>query len=399
MPLITRRHALTLAASGLPLLAAPRLAFAKAETDSRFVVLFLRGAMDGLAAVPAIGDPSYEAARGGLALPGPGEAGGALALDSFFALNPLLPRLHALFAGKQALIFHATASPYRERSHFDAQNLMENGTDRPFGRSDGWLNRALAGLPGARRDDEAARGVALATRMPLLLRGAAPVTSWSPPLGAAPDPAMLARIERLYAASDKPLARAFRSARAANAIVAEALVEPEIPLPGLMAAAGRFLGDPQGPRVAMVESGGWDTHAAQALPYGALHRNFIALDAGIDALRRSLGDAWGKTAVLIVTEFGRTVAMNGTQGTDHGTASAAFLLGGAVKGGSVVADWPGLKSGDLLDGRDLRPTLDIRAIMKACLIEFLGIEARHVERVVFPDSERVKPLRDLRRLG
>jgi uncharacterized protein (DUF1501 family) len=154
----------------------------------------------------------------------------------------------------------------------------------------------------------------------------------------------------------------------------------------LMTAAARFLSEPGGPCVAMVESTGWDTHANQVGPYGVLNRNLMELDKGLDALATGMGPLWSQTAVLVMTEFGRTVAMNGTAGSDHGTASAAFLLGGAVAGGRVMADWPGLKPASLYAGRDLTPTADLRQVMKAALRDHMGVDAGHIDRVVFPDS-------------
>ena len=153
-----------------------------------------------------------------------------------------------------------------------------------------------------------------------------------------------------------------------------------------MTAAAKFMKEPNGPCLAMVESAGWDTHANQVGAFGVLPRNLAQLDRGIDALAAGLGDRWSSTAVLVMTEFGRTVAQNGTRGTDHGTAGAAFLVGGAVKGGRVIADWPGLKTAQLYAGRDLKPTADLRSVTKAALRDHMGVNAAHIDRVVFPDS-------------
>jgi uncharacterized protein (DUF1501 family) len=351
-------------------------------------VVVLRGAMDGLSAAPPFGDPDYERARTGLAIRPPGEAGGALTLDGVFGLNPALAGLHARYGAGELVVFHAIASPYRDRSHFDGQNLLENGSAQPYGLADGWLNRALTGLPGAARAGRSELGIALAPAMPLMLRGPAPVTSWSPSVLPGPSPDFVARVQRLYAQTDPKLAAALSGAAEANAAAsgiggagagADAFA-------GLMTAAARFLSDPGGPRVAMAESTGWDTHANQVGPYGVLNRNLLALDKGIEALATGLGTAWSQTAVLIMTEFGRTVAMNGTAGSDHGTASAAFLVGGAVAGGRVLAEWPGLKPANLYAGRNLAPTADLRGVMKAALHDHLGVDPGHIERTVFPAS-------------
>ena len=398
--MLDRRRLIAGAGFAAGALGLPRFAWAAAPTDRRLVVVILRGAMDGLSAVPAHGDPSFESARNGLAIPPPGQAGGALDLDGFFGLNPALKGLAGRYAAKQLIVVHAAASPYRDRSHFDAQNLLETGSDKPYGLADGWLNRALGGLPpeGAmgggmggktgRRD----RGVALAASMPLMMRGPWPVTSWSPSLLPSPDAGLIARAQALYAQADPKLAAALSAASDAQG-QAQGMGGSEDGFPALMAAAARFLKAPDGPAAAVVESGGWDTHAGQKGDLGALQRNLRGLDAGLEALAAGLGeDGWSRTAVLVVTEFGRTVAMNGTAGTDHGTGGAAFLAGGAVKGGRVLADWPGLKPGDLYAGRDLKPTTDLRSLFKAALRDHMGVEEAYLERDVFPDSSGARPM-------
>jgi uncharacterized protein (DUF1501 family) len=392
---LNRRGAL---AAGLALSVWPRAAFAAGPTDKRLVVILLRGAMDGLSAAPAFGDPDYERARNGLAIPRPGQdAEAALDLDGFFGLSPALKGLHGRFAKGELAVLHAIASPYRDRSHFDGQNLIENGSDRPYGLADGWVNRALVGLPAPLSAGRSDPGVALAPSMPLMMRGPARVTSWSPSLLPAPSPDLVARIKALYEEGDPKLAQALTAAANANPMAGVA--EHGDGFAALMQGAARFLKEPSGPCVAVVESNGWDTHANQLGPFGVLSRNLAALDHGVDLLAEGLGATWADTAVIVVTEFGRTVAMNGTRGSDHGSASVAFLAGGAVKGGRVIADWPGLSAGALYQGRDLKPTADMRALFKAALIDHLGVSPAHVERVVFPDSASVRPMAGLFRAG
>ena len=362
----------------------PKLALAAPETDSRFVVIILRGGMDGLSVVPAYGDPSYERARNGIAIPPPGGAEGALKLDGTFGLNPRLTHLADLFADGSLMPIQACCVPYHGRSHFDAQNVLENGSAIPYGLKTGWLNRALATMP-ARNGDLA---IAIDQTMPVILTGATKVTSWYPSQLPQPDGDTIDRIESLYQ-GDAKLAEALAAARRVHG---DTSTGGGSGFPALMAAAGRFLAPANGPAVAMLESTGWDTHANQAPAYGALQRNLGELDAGIAALRDALGATWSRTAVLVMTEFGRTVAMNGTRGTDHGTGGAAFLVGGAVAGGRVLADWPGLGPNDLLEGRDLRPTTDLRAVMKAALVDHLRLAEGVVEDQVFPDSRGVKPI-------
>jgi uncharacterized protein (DUF1501 family) len=373
----------------------PRFALAAAPTDKRMVVVILRGAMDGLSAAPAFGDPDFERARNGIGLPRPGEDGGALDLDGFFGLNPDLKGLHGRWVSRQLVVFHAIASPYRDRSHFDGQNLLENGSAKPYGLADGWVNRALVGLPEGLRTSRKDLGVALAPAMPLILRGPAPVTSWSPSILPAPDADLIQRVQMLYGETDPVLSRALTAAVGAQGAATGMGGGTGDGLVTLMAAAARFMKEPGGPAVAVVESGGWDTHAGQAGALGPLQRNLRSLDSAVTALADGMGERWTDTAVLIVTEFGRTVARNGTGGTDHGTGGAAFLVGGAVAGGRVIADWPGLKPADLYAGRDLAPTRDLRSVMKAVLRDHMGVEDAHLEREVFPGSGTAKVVEGL----
>jgi uncharacterized protein (DUF1501 family) len=359
--------------------------------DQRFVFIFLRGGMDGLAAVPAYGDPLYTKQRGALASAPPGAEKGALQLDGLFALSPLLPGFHQLFLDKQLTVLHAVASPYRDRSHFDAQDVLENGTHRAQGRDLGWLNVALGSKPGL-------SAIALGTAVPLVARGPNQVNSWSPSTLPTPNNDTLERLALMYQ-GDPLLHTALEKARRANQQVADDKMGGAggagQPVLTLVKAAGTFLAKPDGPRVATIDFGGWDSHTVQNGEYAALTRNFRQLDRALILLKETLGEAWAHTVVAIVTEFGRTVAPNGSGGTDHGTASAAFVAGGAVRGGRILADWPGLADKALYDKRDLAPTSDLRALFKAILIGHLGIPDGDVEAKVFPDSNRVKPLESI----
>ena len=412
----TRRQFLThaaLAAGGL--FCTTRLAFAAATPAGggrrpRLVLIVMRGALDGLAAVPPCGDRDYAALRGEAALPAPGAPDGALALDGFFGLHPALGFLGQSYGARELLVLHALASPYRERSHFDGQDVLESGAPRPHALPSGWLNRALAHLPGAPPREA---GVALGQNVPLVMRGPAAVTSWSPSKLAAPDEDTLARLADLYA-GDALLARRLADGLAADAIAAAdgAGTAPPPQAAGAAArpraansaryaeivrAAAGFLRQEDGPQVAVFDTSGWDTHANEGGAQGQLAARLAGLDAALASLRQELGPAWGDTAVLAVTEFGRTAAINGTRGTDHGTATAAFLVGGAVAGGRVLADWPGLAPRQLYQGRDLAPTLDLRAVLKGVLAEHLGVSRRALDEEVFPDSARIRPLAGLMR--
>ena len=391
----TRREALQWMGGAAALAGLPGLVFAApAAGERRLVFMFLRGGMDALSAVPAYGDPDYEARRGILAVGRPGTPGGALDLDGRFGLNPNLAEMHKLYGARELAVLHAIASPYRDRSHFDAQNLLENGTGRPFGRDTGWLNAALEA--GSAR--QTAGGLALGQSIPLVLRGPAQVGSWSPSRLAGPDPDLLEKLGALYQ-GDALLERSFKAARESQAMMegqsARGMNGAGGPVLVLAKAAGEALAKRDGPRVASIDFGGWDTHVNQLGEYGPLTRNLRLLDRSVATLKTSLGAAWAHTAVLIVTEFGRTVAPNGSTGTDHGTGGAAFVAGGAVRGGRVLADWPGLRERDLHEGRDLRPTQDLRALFKAALIAQMRIDDAKLEALVFPGSRGVKPLEGL----
>ena len=372
-------------------------------TKPRFVFIILRGALDGLEAVPAFGDPGYAGLRGELAIGRPGTNGGALPLDGLFGLHPALSSMHQSYAARELIVFHAVASPYRSRSHFDGQNVLETGYPQPHAVETGWLNRALAALPGTLAPEKE-RGISIAPTAPLVMRGPAAVTSWSPSRLAPLDDDTLQRISELYS-RDPMLAQKLAEALAAEAIAEEPRPgtllaqrgKPEAQYAEVARAAARFLGQADGPQVAVFDTTGWDTHFNEGNARGQLAARLAALDTALGALKDGLGPVWRDTAVLLATEFGRTVAENGTRGTDHGTATAAWLLGGAVNGGRVVTDWPGLSPRALYQDRDLKPTLDLRAVMKGVLAEHLGVPARALESQVFPDSRDARPVRGLLR--
>jgi uncharacterized protein (DUF1501 family) len=357
-----------------------------APDANRFALIILRGGMDGLSAVPAVGDPDFASARGALAQ----FASPTLPLDNTFALHPNLLQLHAMFKSGEATVVHATGLAYRERSHFDAQQVLESGGVRPYELNTGWLGRALA--------HGGAKGMALSTAVPLVLRGPATVDTWAP--STLPDPSgdLVARLERMYG-GDAALSTALARAKALHfdGAMMSAMGEAPANTRGfalLAQRAAEFLSQPNGPRAAVLELGGWDSHANQAAPNGAIANNLRALDAGLATLRSGLmtGGAWKRTVVVAMTEFGREVAINGTQGTDHGTGGAAFVLGGAIKGGRVMADWPGLAKKDRFEGRDLRTTTDLRAVLKGVLSDHLQVASRHLEGDVFPGSQAVRSM-------
>jgi uncharacterized protein (DUF1501 family) len=374
--------------------AIPNVLFAHTGTTSRLVVVILRGALDGLAAVPPYGDPDYATLHRELAIAAPGRTDGALALNNTFGLHPSLPYLHQRFAAGELIVFNAVASPYRDRSHFDGQNVLENGLAKPIGSADGWLNRALAALPPA-SGRAADRAVAISQNVPLILRGEAAVISKSPQVTPDVDEDLLARLADLYSKDD------WFSARLSEAVQTEKMVNDaaDSRVPDRVAAVARMAANLMrsdgGPQIAVIEAGGWDTHANQGGAKGILAARLGGLDKALQSLADELGPLWPQTAVLVVTEFGRTAAVNGTRGTDHGTGGCAFLVGGAVRGGQVIADWPGLGRSALIDNRDLKPTLDLRSVFKAVLDEHMRIDANTLAKRVFPDSSGARPLQGL----
>jgi uncharacterized protein (DUF1501 family) len=416
-----------------------RLAFAttNANSTSRFVFIILRGALDGLTAVPPYADADYARLRRELAIGAPGSAGGAIKLDNLFGLHPSLQFMGDSYAARELVVFHAVASPYRERSHFDGQDVLENGFLRPHASQSGWLNRALASVPADRAASRKELGIALGQNVPLVMRGPAAVASWSPSKLAALDDDTLERITDLYA-RDPLLSKRLADAMAANAIASEAQIEGQVDgddaspaMAGdaatkgaamtaqpadkssvlakaqqgkarggaryteVIRAAASFLRKDDGPQIAVFDATGWDTHANEGAALGQLGARLGALDAGLRTLKEQLGAVWRDTAVLIATEFGRTAATNGTRGTDHGTGAAAFLLGGAVQGGRVIADWPGLSASSLYEGRDLRPTLDLRSVMKGVLADHIRVSNAALASDVFPDSGKARALTGL----
>lgn len=393
MTLRPTRRGLLLGLAASAVLGRTRIAFARTEGDRRFVVVILRGALDGLYAVQPYGDPALAGLRQPLILPEPGQEGGLLDLGGFFGLHPAMPALHAMYAAGEAAMLHAVAGPYRSRSHFEAQDFLESGAGERL--TSGWLNRALAAVP---NPTQARAGIAIGPGMPLLLRGAVPVGAYAPPGLERPAAELIYRIAELQSA-DPMLGPVLAEGMRARGFARQTLGAPTAEdrernsFPRLAAAAARLLAAADGPRVAAMELGGWDTHAAQPQ---RLVPMLHALDDGLAALKEGLGPDWSRTAVLVVTEFGRTARVNGNMGTDHGTGGLAFLLGGAVAGGRVIADWPGLDERQLLENRDLAPTLDLRRIAKGLLRDHLRLPEAAVARA-FPNSTEAPALAGLLR--
>ncbi|QBM77778.1 DUF1501 domain-containing protein [Sphingomonas sp. AAP5] len=366
-----------LGAGALALALAPRMAFAKAETDKRFIFIIQRGAADGMGIVAPVGDPAFVGARGDLAA----DFASAPKLDGMFALHPTMTALQGLYGRKQALFAHAVASPYRDRSHFDGQNVLESGGLSAYQVKDGWLNRLLGVLPPTE-----AKAIAVSATVPLALRGKHDVSSYAPSNLPQASDDLMQRVAMLYqgdaqlhglwseAMSTRELTSDLAAGGGANAVATGAL-------------AARLLAPANGARIAMIETGGWDTHTQQRQRLGA---QLKGLDGMIGALQAGLGPLWSDTMVLVATEFGRTVAVNGTGGTDHGTGSSAMLLGGAVRGGRVLADWPGLQAAALFEGRDLKPTLQLDAFIAGAVAGHFSVEPARAMAALFPLSKGTK---------
>jgi uncharacterized protein (DUF1501 family) len=378
--------------------AIPRTAYAApGARDARLVVVILRGALDGLSAVAPLGDPAYADLRPGIALTRDGP-GAALPLDGFFALHPALPTFARLYAARQAMVVHAAATSYRERSHFDGQDVLESGQPGPGHTASGWLNRLVAALPAgegiAPRPAPSHLALGVGVVPPLILRGPAPVLGWAPPRLPRASDELARRVLGLYEARDPALA-----ASLARGLDVDALAKGGPTgaggVRGIAEGAARLIAADDGPRIAALALDGWDTHADEGGATGRLAGLLGGLDGVFSAFAEILAPRWADTAVLVVTEFGRTARVNGTTGTDHGTGTVAFLLGGAVRGGRVLADWPGLGPAQLHEGRDLAPTTDVRAVAKGLAADLFGLSPAVLGRSVFPGTEALRPVSGL----
>lgn len=377
MKLVTDRRSvlatsLALGAAGLTL---PRMAFAQGAGERNLLFVMLRGAADGMAMAAPMGDPGYEALRPAT-LP---EYDGAMRAEGLFALNPAFENVGAAYAAGEALIVHATATSYRERSHFDGQNMLETGAATPNAKVDGWLNRLVA-MKAAESGEPAPKALAIAPTMPLALRGAAPASSYAPSSLPEASDAFMDRVGLLYQ-NDALLGDLWSRALETQAMAANDSLRNLRDAQAAGELAASLMRGSDGARVAMIELGGWDTHANQV---GAYRRNARQLDTLLGAYKTGMGANWGNTLVLVVTEFGRTARFNGTNGSDHGTGSAALLMGGAVKGGRVLADWPGLRDSELHEARDLKATIALESVMAGAVAEHMRLDPSLALAQLFP---------------
>jgi len=359
-----------------------RLAMAAAPTDKRLLLVILRGAMDGLGAVVPYSDPAYHDIRGKLAMEG--NSDDLIAINSDFAFAKALAPVSAMYAKGEAAFMHATATPYRSRSHFDAQDLLENGSIKPMGLGTGWLNRTLDAMHG--------KGIAIGPTIPLVMRGPASIASWSPSILPEVDDDFMARAMRMYD-DDELLHNALAQTGMASASGMDKNAKGQRAFIPMMQKAAEFLSGPSGARVGSIDIGGWDTHAQQGTGEGRLATNLAILAEGLSSFKTAMGTEWNNTALLVVTEFGRTARPNGTGGTDHGTGTTALVLGGRVNGGRMLGDWPGM--GKLYEDRDLLPANDLRSLLKGTLAQHLGIPDEVLTASIFPDSAAAKPTPNL----
>ena len=379
----------------------------------KLVVIICRGGLDGLSLSPPVGDRAYAGLRGPIAIPGFGEPGGALKLDETFGLHPSMAATYGLAQKGEARIVPAVATSDRERSHFEAQDVLESGGNVVYGTSSGWLNRTLAAMGPA----SGVKAISIASTAPLILRGPIETASWSPGGGPEPDHRLPAILQDLYA-HDPVLGPALATglatqvvARSANATVNSEIAAasamdtqtmagssppalkqglPQARKLGLTLAA--FMTGPDAKQVAAVSIDNFDTHANQGAAQGQLASRLAYLDAFIDGLHTGMGPAWADTVVVSATEFGRTARVNGTNGTDHGTASTALVLGGAIHKGGIIGDWPTLSPAKLFEARDTAPTVDMRGLFKGVLRDHLGVNRAALNNQVFPGSADIPPV-------
>ncbi|MDB5463689.1 MAG: hypothetical protein JWP23_2078 [Phenylobacterium sp.] len=408
-PLLPSRRGLLATAAGfglsLQLMAVPALAADGALNRRKLIVVICRGGMDGLSVAPPIGDGEYRGLRGSLAL-----NDSALPLDGTFALHPQLAAVHAMAKAGEARIVPAVATPDRARSHFEAQDVLETGAAGVYSTTSGWLNRAVETLSAHRKVD----ALSVGPTAPLILRGKVQTASWSPGRSVDAEARLPMLLQDLYR-NDPLLGPALARGLATETMAKDATaglegVQPAAMMGGKVGTAGAppqqgrdaartlgaslagFMREPGGPTVAAISLDGFDSHANQA---GLLTGRLAYLDAVLDGVRSGLGPEWKDTVVVVATEFGRTARANGTGGTDHGTASTALLLGGALKRGGIVGDWPTLKVQALYENRDVTPTLDMRGLFKGVLAEHMGVDRAALENAVFPNSAAAKPVMGL----
>ena len=361
-----RRNFLKGTLGTLYMMATPNMAFPDTKiTEKRLLIVLLRGGMDGLASIPPIGDKNLSKIRKDVLV------NGAADLDGFFGINPSLKFLGSEYHQGRAAFVHATSFPYTGRSHFDGQNIMETGGEQAYALTSGWVGRAMnaAGYS----------SLSVSLPIPIILRGNELNSNYFPTNFRKVNPAVYSGVQQMWK-EDPQLGG-----------LIEPMMAREIDLFGagrgsareLVSFAAKEMHKPNGPRVGLLEFGGFDTHALQGNEQGHHTKKIAELDGVLEAFKRQMGDLYENTVIVTVTEFGRTASENGTQGTDHGYGSAIFLAGGLVKGKQVVSDWPGLSTKNLYEGRDLLMTIDARDVYAEVIKTVFDLNDEDISRDVF----------------
>jgi len=337
------------------------------QNKKNLVVIMLEGGMDGLCAVPVKDDKNFQKLRSKINLDK------TLILTSDFDLHPALENFKSLWDQNNASVFHATSIPYKERSHFEGQNLMMTGGRVPYKHKTGWLGRGmkLAGLKG--------NGLALSLPMPLLIRGVPLNDNYYPIKSSLPNKGLLNIIEgefEQYSENDLSATLSMVKKRKFNSYAGQNNSS-------LAREAGQQLSDPNGPRVAVFQVGEFDTHAAQGGVHGTHADCLREYDQILRGLKASMGSAFKDTLILTLTEFGRTIKQNGGNGTEHGYGTAILMAGGLIKKSEVHADWPGLKKKELFQGRDLNATVDARSIYASAMSTVFDLDFKRIQKEVF----------------
>ncbi|WP_371397579.1 DUF1501 domain-containing protein [Fretibacter rubidus] len=389
--MLSRRHFAKLTAASLMGGAIASPVFASAPTEKRFILINLKGAMDGLHALAPYADPDYHRLRPTLGLGAAGTNREVLDLDGSFGLHPALKPLQALYRAKELTFIPAVSTQYRQRSHFEAQNMLEGGGASPYQQKTGWLNRAILEMGSTPHRI----GLTLGPTIPLIMQGQADIRTWSDSRLPEADEGFLRRLESLYD-NDPIFHKAFAQAQEdnSNSAMMENMRLGNGRLGFSTQAALSILKEKNGPRIAVIEAGGWDTHYAQER---RLYKLFVELADSIALIKNDLGPMWKDTAVMVVSEFGRTAAENGSNGTDHGTGGLAIIAGGSINGGKIRGRWPGLSPSALLEERDLAPENHLESLFKSTLIQHLGLSETQVADTVFPGLQTIKMIENLYR--
>ncbi len=371
---ITRRDFLKGTATTLFLAGFNLPALASSSRKKNLVVIMLRGGMDGLCAVPVIGDKNFEKRRKSILIEN------AIKLNSDFALHPRLIGFNKCWNDNTGSIVHAASIPYTQRSHFEGQNLMESGGRTPYQEKTGWVGRAmkLANLQGD--------GLALSLPMPLLLRGIPKNNNYFPGRGRLPRERTLELLRSVYAESseDELLEMMnYIKKRKNEEMMGGTMRRGKRENKNLARQAATYLRKSDGPRVAVFEVNGFDTHAAQGGVDGSHTKSLVEMDEIINNLKDNLQEAYKDTIILTVTEFGRTIKQNGGNGTEHGYGTAIFMAGGLLKKSQVHTDWPGLKRKELYDGRDLNATIDARSVYTSAMSTVFDLDFKRIQKDVF----------------